>query len=254
MLSITPTKLIDYLACPYKYKLNHIDKLEKMAFSAALSFGRTMHCALQELHQSDEKLSDFTDVTQLLNRYWETDAYANEDEDELYFTKGRNVLRNYCDSFDYREEKTIGTEVYLSHILKFGHLQARLGCKADRICVHSNNVLEVIDYKTNSSGKVPTLEFLQSDLPTFLYYVLARVAYPKHEQVRISFLNILTLAKVSVDYDMKQISANKQALSECLKILDVSDFSPRTSEACSWCFFQDECPALNKIVDFDNII
>ena len=253
MLSVTPTKLSDYLTCPHKYKLKHINKAEAIAFSAALSFGRTMHSALQELHRSGENSSEF-EISELLSRFWESNAYSGAGEGESYFIKGCEALQTYCKSLDYFEGKTIGTEIYLSYVLKFGNLQTRLGCKADRICLHSDNVLEVIDYKTNSSGRVPTLEFLQSDLPTFLYYVLARVAYPEYRQVHVSLLNILTLAKVSVNYNTEQITANKQALSECLKAFAVSDFSPISSEACSWCFFQDECPAFSKVIDFASII
>lgn len=253
MLAVTPTKLSDYLACPYKYKLRHIDKSSGAEYSAALSFGQSIHSALQELYQSDKNLNDFEDVSKILARHWNRGAYANTEEDEAYFLKGSQALRNYCKAFRSKEEMTIGTEVYMSYILKINDLQARLGCKADRICVHSDEVLEIIDYKTNNSGKVPTMESLLNNLPTFLYYALARITYPEYKRIRISFLNILTLAKVSVEYDAAQVAANKKSLFDCLRNIAASTFTPKPSEACSWCSFQDECSAFNKVVDFANI-
>ena len=253
MLSVTPTKLNDYLICPQKYKFKHINKTESVNTSAALSFGRIMHSALQSLHQSDKSLNDLADISKLLTRYWEAGAYSDAEENELYFVKGCRALQTYCKNFDDRGKRTIGTEIYLSYILKTGDLQVRLGCKADRICIN-NEMLEIIDYKTNASGKVPTLESLQNDLPTFLYYVLARVTYPEYKRIRITFLNILTLEKVSVNYDAVQVKTNKQSLLECLKSLAAGNFSPTPSEACSWCSFQDDCPARNKIIDFASII
>lgn len=254
MLSVTPTKLNDYLACPQKYRFRHINKNESIDASAALSFGRTMHNALQALHQSDQCASEFSEVSELLTRYWEADSYSDAEEDESYYVKGCQALHNYCKNFDCREETTIGTEVYLSSILKVGDLKVRLGCKADRTCAYNDEILEIIDYKTNGSGKVPTLDSLQIDLPTFIYYVLARVSYPEYKIIRITFLNILTLAKVSINYDAIQVATNKQSLLKCLKSLDTDNFSPTPSEACSWCSFQNDCSAFNKIVDFASIL
>ncbi len=256
MLAMTPTKLSDYLLCPYKYKLRHVDKIaDSGTNSAALSFGQTMHSALQDLHHSPNgKRQDFADISELLTKYWTPAAYTTAEEDESYFLKGCRALHSYCealagDSF----EMTLGTEVYMSYILKFGRLQVRLGCKADRVCVHPNELLEVIDYKTNGSGKVPTLESLRGDLPTFLYYILARITYPEYKHLQISFLNVLTLARVSVKYAPAQISANKQALLECLSTLDANNFIAAPSEACSWCQFQDICVAANRVIDFSGI-
>ncbi len=254
MLSVTPSKLTDYLTCPHKYKLKHINKIGDASYSAALAFGQSMHSALQDIHQSNRNLNDFVEVSELLSRYWNAGAYASTEEDETYFLKGCQALKNYCSAYNCDKETTLGTEVYMSYILKIGSLQARMGCKADRICAHRNDVLEIVDYKTNSSGKVPTLESLQKDLPTFLYYALARVTYPEYKCVRISFLNVLTLAKVSVEYDFEQVAANKQNLFECLRNLDSKTFAPTLSEACSWCAFQDSCPAFGKVVDFDRIV
>lgn len=133
----------------------------------------------------------------------------------------------------------------------------RLGGKAHRLAArhaHAGEILEIIDYKTNDSGKVPTLDSLHSDLPIFLYYVLARISYPQFKQIRITLLNVLTLAQVSVNYDPAQVAANKQSLLGSLKSLAAGNFAPLSSEACAWCSFRDECPEFNRIVDFDGII
>lgn len=253
MLSITPTKLTDYLSCPHKYKLKHINKIGEQFNSAALSFGQSMHLALQEIHQANKRLNTFTEVSDILNRFWDNSIYQSAEDDESYFLKGCQALQNYCENCFDDKETTIGTEVYMSYILKIADFQVRFGCKADRICVKSDEVLEMVDYKTNGSGKVPTLESLQHDLPTFLYYALARISYPEYKVIRISFLNVLTLAKVSVEYSAEQVAANKQNLFQCLKRFNSGLFAPTPSEACSWCSFQDNCAAVGKIIDFANI-
>ena len=254
MLSMTPTKLADYLLCPYKYKLKHVERAGSYSGSAALSFGISFHKALQDLHSANEQLLDPVEISELLERHWDQSGYIDRNEDDSFFARGCQALSNYCRQYPDPNEETIGTEVYMSYILKTGDLQVRLGCKADRVCAHPDGSLEIIDYKTSASGKVSPEESLRSDLPTFLYYALARVNYPEYKQeVQISFLNVLTLSKSIVKYSPEEVATNKQALLTCLQAASADSFTPRPSEACSWCQFQDVCPATNKLVDLSLI-
>jgi PD-(D/E)XK nuclease superfamily len=50
MLSLTPTKLRDFLACPQLYKLRHVARVDANTNLVALSFGRSLHAALEEFH------------------------------------------------------------------------------------------------------------------------------------------------------------------------------------------------------------
>jgi len=133
-------------------------------------------------------------------------------------------------------------------------LRIKLGCKADRMAIDECGVLEVLDYKTNASGRLPTAESLTEDLPTFLYYILTRICYPDHKAVRVSQLNVLTLAKVEVEYDEAQVTANKKSFIASARAFATSAFEPAPSEACAWCSVQDSCPALNREADFDSLI
>lgn len=250
MLSVTPTKLGDYLICPHKFNLKHIKKFGAFASSPAFSFGTSKHRALEELHNGKYFPVSLPEAEKMLERFWEKTAYANADEEGNYFEKGCQALQNYCKWASRKASETLGTEVYMSFVVDLKGLKIRLGCKVDRIALDSNRNLELIDYKTNASGKVPTAEFLITDLPTFLYYVLTRISYPQYPQIKVTFLNVLTMGKVSVQYSANQIETNKQALWRCLKTLAAEKFLPRPSEACSWCSFQDDCEVTNKVIDF----
>jgi RecB family exonuclease len=122
------------------------------------------------------------------------------------------------------------------------------------MAIDAGGVLEVLDYKTNASGRLPTAESLTEDLPTFLYYLLTRICYPEHKAVRVSQLNVLTLAKVEVEYDEARVAANKRSFIAQARAFATSAFDPAPSEACAWCSVQDRCPALNREVDFDSLI
>lgn len=151
---------------------------------------------------------------ELLRRYWEPAAYQTPEEEQSYFAKGCAALENYCANARAKsDEETLGTEVYLSFLIDLQETKLRLGCKIDRLAfLPAENVLEIFDYKTNASGKLPTADFAQTDLPTFLYYVLTRISFPQYPEIRITFLNVLTMARVSIEYDKIQVDVNKESL------------------------------------------
>jgi putative RecB family exonuclease len=253
MISVTPTKLSDYLTCPLKFKLKHIDRVGCAASSAAFSFGTSMHRALQELHDKQMPAAGMSSSADLLSKFWDKAGYATQEEGRSYFTKGCQALENYYETAREADDETLGTEVYMSFMIEFRGLKIRLGCKADRLALHKNNVLEVVDYKTSQSGKTPTLEFVRADLPTFLYFVLTRISYPQYPNIRFTYLNVMSGAKVTINYERDVVEENKKALWDCLKVIAANNFEPRGSECCSWCDFQDDCPLTNRIVDFGSI-
>jgi len=251
MFSLTPTKLRDYLVCPQLYKLRHIDRAEAGTTSAALSFGRSLHSALEELHKFD--VDTVPAPEQLLGRHWDEGGYADKNESEVYFTRGSDALRRYMSTQLASTGRLLGTEVFMSYVVNMKGLRVKLGCKADRMALDECGVLEVLDYKTNASGRLPTAESLTEDMPTFLYYLLTRICYPEHKAVRVSQMNVLTLAKVEVEYDEAQVTANKRSFIAHARAFATSAFEPAPSEACAWCSVQDRCPALTKEVDFDSL-
>ncbi len=97
MLSLTPTKLRDFLTCPRQYKLRHVDRVCADLNPAPLAFGRSLHAALEEFHKVDRGGMP-ADPDQLLKRHWEAGAYADEHESEAHFVKGRDALQRYLDT------------------------------------------------------------------------------------------------------------------------------------------------------------
>ncbi len=253
MISITPTKLADYLTCPQKYKLRHLEKSGGLPSSPALSFGNTMHQALQAVHTGQNIPENAAASTQLLKRFWDKGGYSTREEATEYFNRGCYSLENYCKAAAGCEAETLGTEVYMSFVVDFRGTKIRLGCKADRLALHPDRTLEIIDYKTNRAGRVPAAESLERHLPTFIYFVLTRLTYPQYPNIKVTFLNVMSMTEVSIRYEKSLVDENKQALWECLKTLAAGSHAPRISEACSWCDFQDNCPATNRVMDFRQV-
>ena len=119
MISITPSKLLDYLTCPLKYKLRHLEKSGGRSASPALSFGNTMHQALQAIHGEKTLPETAAESTQLLKRFWDKAAYPTREEAAEYFNKGCYSLENYCKTAARSNSETLGTEVFMSLIIDF---------------------------------------------------------------------------------------------------------------------------------------
>ncbi len=132
-----------------------------------------------------------------------------------------------------------------------------LSCRADRIELHENGVIEVLDYKLTRNGKLPTARELADDLANFVYFLLVSHHYkrnPNVHAVRISQLNLLSLTKVEVEYDQEQITRHKEALTELVDSVmrGAAVIEPRVSAGCAWCPVQQSCPAWGEI-NFDDL-
>lgn len=255
LVALTPSKIREYRACPQQYRLRHLSGRSASApVSAALNFGNSLHAALEAIHNLPPGYDNHLDLTTLLRRHWRDDGYADAREDDIHFARGLSALRDYTAAKEHLSGETLGVELYLSRVLRVHGARARLGCKVDRLALHTDGALEAVDYKTHSSGQVPTGESLLVDLPTFLYYALVRVSYPKRRRVIVSQLNVLTLRKVEIVYEEQHVTAHKQELARTICEIEVGAFPPRQSEACAWCSVNDRCPAFAVEADADDLL
>lgn len=256
LLSLTPSSVREYIKCPYLFKSNNIDRTARARHSKtpALSFGISMHAALEEIYKPSANLAQPIDVERILGKHWDANGYFDKREAESYFARGLEDLRKYVKVSAQTDRLIISTEVFLSRVIRLDGTRVKLGCKIDRVELRPDNALELLDYKTCASGRVPTKESLTFDLPTFIYYLLARIVYPDYRRVIVSQLNMRTLAKVEVDYEEADLAINKRALIDLVHEIEKTQFAPRPSSACAWCSIKDICPAFSAEADLDDII
>ena len=172
-IKLTPSRLRDYLACPLQYRLKHLDGFASatIARSPALAFGSSLHAALQTLHQDGSAQIEAHEIPILLRQHWKSGGYTNPEQEEAQFQLGITTLRNYIDKFSEVPGVILGTELYLSRLIAHEGLRFELGCRADRLELHLDGTLEVLDYKTSANGEVPSEESLLNDTATFIYYL-----------------------------------------------------------------------------------
>ena len=253
MVRLRPSRLRDYQVCSMQYRLKYVEGRTSglQASSPALAVGTSLHAALAEWHRPGRAGPIAAEV--LLARHWQSAGYSSVAESDSHFALCLSVLNRYTQATIHHQGRVLGTEVYLARIVASGVQRMELACRADRITLLPGETLEVLDYKTNADGLVPLYDELAADLPTFVYYLLARVMYPQHSRVVVAQLNLFTLNKTSVDYSQTELGRNKAELMAAAAAIENETFEPRLGAHCAWCPVRAHCPAFGPEVELGDL-
>jgi len=254
-IKLTPSRLRDYQTCPLQYRLKHVNGLASttIAHSPALSFGNSLHAALQTLHKDGSVQIEAHEIPILFRQHWKSEWYVTREQEEAQFQLGITTIRNYIGKFSEVLGVIVGTELYLSRLIAHEDLRFELACRADRIELHPDGTLEVLDYKTNANGEVPTSVALAADGVTFIYYLLTRIVYSKYPRVSVSQLNLISLNKVTVEYTDAQRAADKATLLNIVRAIEAENFEVRLGAHCAWCAVRPHCPEVNKTTELSSL-
>jgi putative RecB family exonuclease len=291
-IKLTPSRVREYLSCPLKFARLYGPADEygsnghaiasssgqvrvantSKALSATMSLSNSLHAALDTLHRPSpcellglnhplntrssangtrEQLSE-QELSSLVSRHWQTDGYQDSQAEEAAYTQACEILRYYAQSEHTPHGQVLATEAYLTATTTLRGYRVELSCRADRIELHQDGVLEVLDYKLTRNGQLPSARALAEDLSSFLYWLLIGHHYKRHpgvRAVRISQLDLMNLTKVQAEYDHDQIARHKEALAELIhSVMGGSrELEPHVSAACAWCPVQQACPAWGEL-------
>jgi RecB family exonuclease len=236
-----------------QYRLKYVEHRspKSPALTPALALGTSLHASLAEWHGPG--LTRPVAAEELLARHWQGAGYASMAESDSHFALGLSVLNRYMRADVHHQGQVLGTEVYLARVVVAGSLRMELACRADRITLLPDETLEVLDYKTTADGLVPLRDELAADLPTFVYYLLARVMYPQHPRVTVAQLNLFTLNKATVDYSETERAHSKAELLAAAAAIENETFEPRLGAHCAWCPVRESCPAFGPEVTLDSM-
>jgi|GEM_PF-3268565 len=267
-IKLTPSRVRDYLICSrrfeHRYLLPNDGVTWPMVEGPAISLGSTLHAVLDALHRPAKAGQDnitldaeglavldpasITEeqIERLVARHWQPEGYSDHEHAQAAFADACGILKHYCRSAHVPTWQVLGTEVYLSCVTSVRGYRVELSCRIDRLELHSDGTLEALDYKASSNGEIPTEQILAEDLATFLYFILVWHHYRRDRRVRnvkLSQLNLFSLAKVAVQYDQGQILRHKEALSELVVTAMAGSLEPYVSAGCAWCAVREDCPA-----------
>ncbi len=246
---LTPSRYRDFDICPQRYRLLYATGARAVTVhSPALAFGNSLHAALEELHRPGHTVPQEMSDQDLIQRHWVDKGYSDAKQATEYFNLATWAIHRY------REQAKVGgrvlaTEQHLSRIVVSEGARFELAGRADRLDLLPDGALRVLDYKTGQDGQVPTAAELQEDPATFIYYLLARLAYPEHPRVVVSQLNVLSLEQVTIDYPDIARLQNKTHLLSVVRAIEAEQWELRMGAHCGWCPVRVRCPAFGQEAD-----
>ncbi|AKK11089.1 RecB family exonuclease [Corynebacterium uterequi] len=249
-LALSPSRALDYLQCPLKYRLGAIDKIPQEP-KEHLVKGNLVHAVLEKLHQLPRADRTFPAAVKLIKpTYAEMLAkdsgieHAIDDED-VFFNDCRDLVRGY-----FRMENPGGfdcdaTEKYFEEILP-----SRVPVRGfiDRVDTAPTGEVRVVDYKT---GKKPHPRYSFNAYFQMRFYALVywRTTGRVPDLLRLMYLKVLDDLVLSPSPE--ELEAFERDLAELWEKI-VADgrsgrFRPKTSKLCDWCDYRELCPEFGGV-------
>lgn len=235
-LRLSYSAISAYEKCPLSYKFQYVDKLEA-APSPYLSFGRSLHSALEWLYSSKvPEPPSLEDLLMRLDACWEGDGYCDQQEEDSFRRHAREILAAY-----YRKNipdylLPVGLEERFA-IEMDGYV---LSGVIDRIDRHPDGTYEILDYKTNR--KLPELRRLRADLQLPIYQMACRETWGI-SPAKLTFYYLIPNQKYSTQpWDAPALAAARERLDGIARLISKGAFPATPNRLCPWCSFKDACP------------
>lgn len=255
------SQINSYQRCPYQYKLAHVLKIPTKG-SASFSFGQSMH---NTLHKFYNKVIEMNDIKQeslfnpikkienknnqikvpafedLLNFYeesWIEDWYESTSQRELYYKKGKNILK----TFYKLQENNWTIPVSLEGWFKIKVGEYFINGRIDRIDQLSDGFLEIIDYKTGEAKE----KLVGDDKNQLLIYQIAAQSLPQYKNIgevgKLSFYYLEDGTKLEFIGKDKDLEKLKEKIIETIDEIKKNNFKAKPNQfICKNCDFRDIC-------------
>jgi DNA helicase-2/ATP-dependent DNA helicase PcrA len=228
-VEISFTKLRVYRECPWKYQLQFVAGW-RIPLTPAGSLGLSLHRTLECFHRRDNPSED--DLFACYESRWLSAGYPDDPARESWRKKGRRILERYLE--DERRRRTVIEAVEREFVYPLGRHEVR--GMIDRIDRHPDGRLEVMDYKTYSSGDELGK---RDDLQLRFYGLGCREALAKTPDL-LTLYYVADGEKVTAEYDPAGEEELKTIIQENADRIEAGKFPPDTS-FCPRCDFRSRC-------------
>lgn len=225
-----------YERCPLSYRYQYVDGLE-VEPSPQLSFGRSLHAALQRLYARDVPVApSLEEFLSYLEECWDREGFQDAEEELSYLRHARDVLSDYyrLNIHDFRLPVAVEQRF---EIPMDGYLLTGV---VDRVDRHLDGSYEIIDYKTNR--RLPELARLRDDLQLPIYQMASRELWGISPS-KLTFYYLLINQRYSTrPLDEEGLARVKRRLRLAAEGISHGDFPATPNRLCPWCSFRDVCP------------
>jgi putative RecB family exonuclease len=245
------SQLETYGNCPFKYRLQYIERIRSERKSIEAFMGTTVHAALEKLYR-DLRMSRLPDVDELTRCYdelWharycdEVFVVRSEYDPDDYRETGLRCLRDYHRRY-YPFDS--GVPVWLEKKVNIPICDARgrtiqFAGILDRLDSLEEGRYEIHDYKTSST--LPTRSEIERDRQLSLYQLAVEEAFPDAQEVDLVWHYLVFDRELRLRRERSDLESIAAAAAAAVcEIEKAEDFPARESVLCGWCEYQEHCP------------
>lgn len=239
-LRLSFTRIDTFQGCALRFRYQYVDRLPQRP-APALSFGSSLHAALEWLHS--RKVPDvppLDEALDVLREVWDTSGYADVGREVQLreYERAREVLAAYHARVSREGMRTpVATEAWFE--LPVGDDVTVVG-SIDRVDAHPDGSLHVVDYKTNKKAK--SRAQVAASLQLGIYALATEHLFGELPRtVALDFL--VPGAVVRVDRDELDLAAVPGIVAAAAAAIRAGDAAPNPTKLCDWCDYRAICPA-----------
>lgn len=249
MTTYSHSKLGTFQQCKFKYKLQYIDKVKVDVPDTIETFmGKLVHETLEKLYKdlNYQKLNSKEELLQLFEERWKEEwddkiiVAKEEYSADNYKEMGKKFVSDYYEHYKpFNQFTVIGLETQDLFELNNGR---SYHVRIDRFCCDKEGNYYICDYKTNNQLKVQ--EELDEDRQLAMYSLWVKQKYPDAKSVKLMWYFLAfdkEMLSERSDEQLLKLQAETEALIN--EVERCTEFPTEASTLCSWCKFQQLCPA-----------
>lgn len=240
------SRLSVFEKCPYRYRLQYIDKVEveeRQGIEAVT--GTLVHECLEHVYAQSQEgaLVPWEDLVARLRSRWDelvddtvVVVKRGVSKQDYLFQAQHMLLAYYRKHRPFDQHRTVGLE----HELTFEVRGRPFIGYIDRLSSPSPGVYEIHDYKTGK--RLPTAQDLRADRQLALYELGVRQAFPDAREVHLVWHYLAydrELRSSRTAEELVELERRTEGLIQ--RIENETDFPKRTGPLCRWCEYEQVC-------------
>jgi RecB family exonuclease len=244
---VSPSKLLAWLDCPRRYRLQYLDRPKPAARPqrAHTSVGVATHGALRDFWDLAPVDRSPAAAAELVRKAWIDFGFRDTDQSQRWRERTQGQVKAYLSGVD-PHAAPLGVERTVA--LKTPTLA--ITGRVDRLDERGDELV-VVDYKTTRLP--PNHEDARTSMPLALYAVAVARMF-RRACARVE-LHHLPSGAVLVHEHTPQSLERKVAQAESIGLdlrrahddyrdvgVESTRFAPRTSQLCTWCDYRAHCP------------